>query len=48
MHAEHAEESRGQRGIDICVPVMCVYVSQPLVAASRNHPLLNGVTALVD
>ena len=28
--------------------VMCVYVGQPLViAASRNHPLLNGVTELI-
>ena len=29
--------------------VMCVYVGQPLViAASRNHPLLNSVTVLID
>ena len=31
------------------VPVPCVYLGQPLVVAgSRNHPLLNDVTALVD
>ena len=26
----------------------CVYVSQPLVAASRNYVLHNSVTALID
>ena len=30
------------------VTVTCVYVSQPFtVAATRNHPLLNGVAAYV-
>ena len=31
------------------VTVACVYIGEPLVvAASRNHPLLNCVTALVS
>ena len=30
------------------VTVTCVYIGQPLVvAASKNYPLLNGVTALI-
>ena len=33
----------------VYVIVMCVYIGQLLVvAASRNHPLLNGVAAPVD
>ena len=30
------------------VTVMCVYISQPVVAASRNHALLSSVATLID
>ena len=43
----HTGEPRRKRGIAF-VTVTCVCVGQPLIlAASNNHPLLNGVTALV-
>ena len=43
----HTGEPRGKRGI-ASVTVMYFNVGQPLIlAASKNHPLLNGVTALV-
>ena len=43
----HTGEPREKQGI-ASVTVMYIYVGQPLIfAASKNHPLLNGVTALV-
>ena len=44
----HAGEPHGKQGIAY-VTVTCVYVGQPfVVAASKTHPPLDGVTAIVD
>ena len=48
MHVQCNVESLTVLYFFAYVTVMCVYVGQPLViAASRNHLLLNGVTELI-
>ena len=47
----HAGEPCGKRGIEllayVTVTIMCLCCQLLIIAASRNHPLLNGVAGLV-